>query len=286
MKLAFADRLQYLGDPEFVNVPIKGLLAKSYAAERRALIRFDRANRVADLAEPGSVGSYVSPGAIGPGNPWAHQEEAPDPGKFSHGGSPGEGPLFLAPDQSHTTHHSHVDRWGNFVSLTQSLGDGFGSAMVVPGYGFFLNNAMKLFDPRPGRSNSVAPHKRPATAPCPTLVLRDGRPVMALGSPSGTRIINAIAQTIINVVDHDLGLQHAVNLPRIHWSGDEFEVEQDVPGAAQEHLRALGHELQLRNARSPWFGSVQVVARDPDTGLCHGAADPRRQGAVAGATLP
>ncbi|MCL5046994.1 MAG: gamma-glutamyltransferase, partial [Actinobacteria bacterium] len=282
MKLAFADRLQYIGDPEFVNVPIKGLLAKTYAAERRALIRFDRANRVADLAETGSAGRYFSSGGVGPGNPWTHQEEAPDPGKFSPGGSSGEGPLFLAPDQSHTTHHSHVDRWGNFVSLTQSLGDGFGSAMVVPGYGFFLNNAMKLFDPRPGRSNSVAPHKHPATAPCPTLVLRAGRPVMALGSPSGTRIINAIVQTIVNVVDQGLGLQHAVNLPRIHWSGDEFEVEQDVPPPAQDYLRALGHELQLRNARSPWFGSIQVVARDPETGLCHGAADPRRQGAVAG----
>lgn len=131
----------------------------------------------------------------------------------------------------------------------------------------------------------MAPHKRPGTAPCPTMVLREGVPVMALGSPSGTRIINAIAQTLVHVIDHGLGLQYAVNLPRIHWSGDEFELEQDVPEPAQRTLAALGHQLQVRHARSPWFGSVQAVARDPETGLCHGATDPRRQGAVAGAYL-
>ena len=273
MKLVFADREQYLGDPAFVNIPLAGLLAKSYAAERRRLIRADRANYVGPATEPGS---------IGPGDPWAHQTAGADQGKFTN--RPGDGPSYFS-QQTHTTHHSHVDRWGNFISMTQSLGDGFGSAMMVPGHGFFINNAMKLFDPRPGRSNSVAPHKRPGTAPCPTMVLREGVPVMALGSPSGTRIINAIAQTLVHVIDHGLGLQYAVNLPRIHWSGDEFELEQDVPEPAQRTLAALGHQLQVRHARSPWFGSVQAVARDPETGLCHGATDPRRQGAVAGAYL-
>jgi gamma-glutamyltranspeptidase/glutathione hydrolase len=155
-------------------------------------------------------------------------------------------------------------------------------ALVVPGYGFLLNNAMKLFDPRPGLKNSVGPRKRPATAPCPAILLKDGHPVMALGSPSGTRIINAVAQTIVHVVEHGLGLQDAVNQPRIHWSGDEFELERDVPEASKAHLREVGHDLQERNAKSPWFGAVQAVARDPKTGLCHGAADSRRQGAVAG----
>lgn len=291
MKLAFADRLAYTGDPEFVDLPVEGLLAKSYAAERRSLLRSEQANA----------------GNIPPGNPWAHQvsprDEAGSGGNRSRGGlitscgssysSRKDGLPLRVPsgvskdghrsDQSHTTHHSHVDRWGNFVSLTQSLGDAFGSALVVPGYGFFLNNAMKLFDPRPGGCNSIAPHKRPGTAPCPTLVLRDGRAVMALGSPSGTRIINAIAQTLIHVIDHGLGLQHAVNLPRVHWSGEELELEQDLPQETQKFLRDRGHVLQLRQARSPWFGAVQAVARDPESGLCQGAADPRRQGAVAGA---
>jgi gamma-glutamyltranspeptidase/glutathione hydrolase len=260
MKLAFADRIPHTGDHGFVNVPLAGLLSRAYADERRNLIRLDQA------------------GQFDAGDPWAHQELTPEPGKATAGGLGGD-------DSACTTHHSHVDQAGNFVSWTQSLGDAFGSALVVPGYGFLLNNAMKLFDPRPGLKNSIGPRKRPATAPCPTLLLKDGHPVMALGSPSGTRIINAIAQTIVHVVEHGLGLQDAVNQPRIHWSGDEFELERDVPEASKAHLSALGHALQERNAKSPWFGAVQVVARDPETGLCHGAADIRRQGAVAGSLL-
>lgn len=258
MKLAFADRTVHTGDPAFVDMPLEGLLSQAYADARRALIRLDRAGRPAA------------------GDPWQHQARQP--------AATNPAPLG-GDDNACTTHHSHVDRHGNFVAWTQSLGDAFGSAMILPGYGFLLNNAMKLFDPRPGLKNSVGPRKRPATAPCPALLLKDGKPVMALGSPSGTRIINAVAQTIVHVVDHGMGLQDAVHQPRIHWSGDEFELEQDVPAASQAHLQALGHELQVRNAKSPWFGAVQAVARDPKTGLCHGAADVRRQGAAAGANL-
>ncbi len=261
MKLAFADREVHTGDHGFVNIPMDGLLSDGYTAERRKLISLKRAGR---------------PGA---GNPWAYQDAQPGKDKLTGGQLGGD-------DNAHTTHHSHVDRHGNFVSFTQSLGDAFGSALVVPGYGIVLNNAMKLFDPRPGLNNSVGPRKRPATAPCPAMVLRDGKPVMALGSPSGTRIINAIAQIIVNVVDHGMGLQDAVNRPRIHWSGDEFELEKDIPDASKAHLLELGHELQERNAKSPWFGAIQAVARDPETGLCHGAADSRRQGAVAGCSMP
>lgn len=260
MKLAFADRIPHTGDHGFVNIPLEGLLSTTYTDARRSLIRMDAA------------------GNPGPGDPWAYQAEGPDAGKATGGTLGGD-------DNACTTHHSHVDRFGNFVSFTQSLGDAFGSALTLPGYGFFLNNAMKLFDPRPGLNNSVGPYKRPGTAPCPALLLKDGKPVMALGSPSGTRIINAIVQTLVHVIDHGLSLQDAVNQPRIHWSGDEFELEKDIPEESKAFLRALGHELQERNAKSPWFGSMQVVARDPETGLCHGAADSRRQGAVAGCSL-
>ncbi len=109
--------------------------------------------------------------------------------------------------------------------------------------------------------------------------------MLALGSPSGTRIINAIAQTLVNAIDHRMCLQAAVELPRIHWSGDEFEAESDIPTETLEALRGMGHTLELRNARSPWFGAVQAVAWEPELGIAHGAADPRRQGAVAGAAL-
>lgn len=263
MKLAFADRALYSGDPEFVNVPLDGLLSDAYLEARLRLIDAERAGR------------------FDAGNPWRYQEAQPDPGRFTPGGEDGT----AGADGAHTTHHSHVDRWGNMVAMTQSLGDAFGSAMMVPGHGFFLNNAMKLFDPRPGRANSIAPHKRPATAPCPTMAFAGKNPVLALGSPSGTRILNAIAQVLVHVFHHGAALQHAVNLPRLHWSGDELEVESDLPTAAQTDLERRGHRLQRRNARSPWFGAVQAVARDPETRLCQGAADPRRQGAVSGTTL-
>jgi gamma-glutamyltranspeptidase/glutathione hydrolase len=108
---------------------------------------------------------------------------------------------------------------------------------------------------------------------------------VALGSPSGTRIPNAIAQVLRHVFDHGLGLQAAVDCPRVHWSGQELEAEADLPQRTRDGLAHLGHDVQYRNARSPWFGAVQAVARDPATGVCRGAADPRRQGAVAGATF-
>ncbi|HEX6989535.1 MAG TPA: gamma-glutamyltransferase [Bacillota bacterium] len=263
MKLTFADRSLYSGDPDFVNVPLAGLLDDAYQEARLQQI------------DPRRAGSY------GPGDPWRFQEAKPDPRLFTP--TP-EGRIAGGQD-AHTTHHSHVDRWGNMVSMTQSLGDAFGSAVMVPDHGFFLNNAMKLFDPRPGRANSIAPHKRPATAPCPTMAFLGPNPVLALGSPSGTRILNAIAQVLVHVFRHGLSLQYAVNLPRLHWSGDELEIESDLPAAAQEDLASRGHRLERRSARSPWFGAVQAVARDPASALCQGAADPRRQGAVSGTTM-
>lgn len=261
MKLAFAERTCHIGDDAFVNVPITGLLNPAYAQLRRALIDSERAN------------------FPGPGNPWPFQPDPPDPRKLTVAipSDPGQ--------EGCTTHHSHVDRWGNFASVTQSLGDQFGSAVMVPGYGFFLNNAMKLFDPRPGlRASSIAPYKRPM-APWPTLLLRDGMAVMALGSPSGTRIPNAIAQVLVNVLDHGMDLAAAIECPRVHWSGHELEAESDLPEETRQGLSHLGHRVEYRARRSPWFGAVQAVARDPETGVCRGAADPRRQGSAAGAVI-
>jgi gamma-glutamyltranspeptidase/glutathione hydrolase len=261
MKLAFAERICHIGDDVFVNVPMAGLLSPAYVQLRRALVDPERAN------------------FPGPGNPWPFQPDQPDPRKLTVAipADPGQ--------DGCTTHHSHVDRWGNFASVTQSLGDQFGSAMMVPGYGFFLNNAMKLFDPRPGlRAASIAPYKRPM-APWPTLLLRDGVAVMALGSPSGTRIPNAIAQVLVNVLDHGMDLAAAIDAPRVHWSGHELEAESDLPEETRQGLARLGHRVEYRARRSPWFGAVQAVARDPETTICRGAADPRRQGSAAGAVI-
>lgn len=260
MKLAFAERSMHIGDHTQVNVPLAGLSSARYAAQRRALI------------DP------LRPSFPGPGDPWAHQAEKPSPEKLLCTVPTAPGVMVG------TTHHSHVDRWGNMVSLSQSLGDAFGSCVTVPGHGIVLNNAMKLFDPRPGdRPAGISPYRRPM-APWPTLVLQQGRAVLALGSPSGTRIPNAITQVLLNVIEHDMGLQEAVNLPRVHWSGDDFEAEADVPEPTKVDLAAIGHDVQYRSARSPWFGAVQAVGRDPGSGLCFGAADPRRAGAAVGVT--
>lgn len=261
MKLAFAERSLHIGDHTQVNVPLAGLSSPAYTELRRALIDRDR------------------PSFPGPGDPWAHQELPPDPGKLT-----ATAPATPAP-MIGTTHHSHVDRFGNFVSISQSLGDAFGSGITVPGTGVILGNAMKLFDPRPGpRPAGIRPYRRPM-APWPTLVVKDGHAVLALGSPSGTRIPNAIAQVLVNVLGRGMGLQAAVDLPRVHWSGDELEAESDLPQQTKDGLARFGHTVQYRGARSPWFGAVQIVARDPGTGVCRGAADPRRAGAAAGATF-
>lgn len=258
MKLAFAERSQHIGDHTQVNVPYEGLVDRAYTRSRRALIDPENAS---------------FPEA---GDPWSYQQRQPDPGKLTHGRPD------IAPPMIGTTHHSHVDRWGNFVSMSQSLGDAFGSCLMVPGTGVLLNNAMKLFDPRPGeRPAGVAPYKRPM-APWPTLVFREGKAIMALGSPSGTRIPNAIAQVLVNTLVHDMDLQEAVDRPRVHWSGHELEAEGDLPEDIRTGLERRGHTIQYRGAKSPWFGAIQAVTREPVTGVCRGAADPRRSGAAAG----
>ncbi|MGH2820229.1 MAG: gamma-glutamyltransferase family protein, partial [Actinomycetota bacterium] len=263
MKPGVADRLAHVGDHTFVNLPLKGLLHPDYGAERRRSLRLDRAS---------------FPEA---GDPWAFQGGGADDGKLTPVGASDH-----SGDGGCTTHHSHVDRWGNFVSMSQSLGDAFGSALMVPNRGLLLNNAMKLFDPRPSaRAARISPYKRPL-APCPTLVLKDGRPLLALGSPSGTRIVSAIAQVLVNMFVYGRGLQASIDAPRVHWSGDEFEAEGSLPPDVRADLAARGHDVSNRGAGSPWFGAVQAAWRDPDSGLCKGAADPRRQGAAAGASFP
>ncbi|WP_191089761.1 gamma-glutamyltransferase family protein [Nesterenkonia ebinurensis] len=258
MKLAFAERATHIGDTDFVNVPLEGLSSQEYGWDRRALVDAEKAQ------------------FPGPGNPWNYQHAVPDSRKLT-----GVLPEEPAPIQG-TTHHSHVDQWGNFVSISQSLGDAFGSCVVVPETGVILNNAMKLFDPRPDAGLAgIAPYKRPM-APWPSLVFDDKGPVMALGSPSGTRIPNAIAQVLINVFVHGMTLHKAVVRPRLHWSGDELEVERDLAARIGAGLSALGHEVKERGAKSPWFGAVQAVRRDPQTGRCEGVADPRRSGAAVG----
>ncbi len=248
---AFADRNYYLGDPDFVEMPIARLVSDDYAAELRAGISRNRAsssesfNRVPVLREG-----------------------------------------------TNTTHISIVDGEGNAVALTYTLNSSFGSGVVVRGGGFFLNNEMDDFTVRAGYPNQfglvqgdanvVGPGRRPLSSMTPTIVLGPGGGLeMVLGSPGGPRIITAVAQVIVDVIDFGMDAVTAVAAPRVHHQllPDRIEIETNgMDGATLSALSRMGHDLQ---PNAGFFGDVQLVLRDPD-GTLHGVSDPRRGGRALG----
>ncbi|MBI5692472.1 MAG: gamma-glutamyltransferase [Verrucomicrobia bacterium] len=181
-----------------------------------------------------------------------------------------------------TTHASFVDREGNLVALTQTINLFFASGVVVPGYGILLNDEMDDFMPVPGNANSIAPGKRPASSMSPTIVLKDGRPFLSLGSPGSARIITALPQILMNVIDHRMDLQQAINAPRAHCMGGAIEVESRIPETVRAELQSRGHKLSVRGAVDLHFGGAQAVMIEPGSGRLLGAADPRRDGVAAG----
>ena len=249
LKLCFADRAAYQGDPAVVDVPVAWLTSKRYASERRPEIRLD----AADAYQPGRW----------PGHPVPAPQRAPD-------------------DSPNTTHLTVMDGDGTIVCMTQTLNSLFGSKVTVPGTGMLLNNCMMLFDPRPGGPNSVAPRKRMLSSMSPTIVLRDGRPAMAVGTPGGIRIFPAVLQAIVNVIDHGMTLQEAVEAPRVwaqHGPPASLELEEGIPPDVRAQLRALGHHVQVVPRVAGGMNGVQV---DPATTLLHGAACWRADGTPAG----
>ena len=183
------------------------------------------------------------------------------------------------PEEENTSHHSHLDTDGNCVVCTQSLGDKFGSGITVPGTGLILNNAMKIFDPRPGKPNSIAPFKKMLSSMSPLILIAENGSILALGSPSGTRIISAVSQTLINHIWRHETLEQAVSHTRIHISGDRVEAEEDLPAAEKQILEECGYEVDFFDAGDDWFGAVQIVKLD-SRGTLSGAADARRNGTV------
>lgn len=247
MKRAYADRSEYLGDPDFVDVPVKGLTSKAYARERMADFSPDRAALAAEI-KPGAPVPYES-------------------------------------DQ--TTHYSIVDDDGNAVANTYTLNFSYGAGLMAGDTGVLLNNELDDFSAKPGvpnaygliggDANAVAPRKRPLSSMSPTLVFKDGELLMATGSPGGSRIITTVLQVILNVVDHGMNVAEASAAPRVHhqWLPDELRVEEGISPDTLSLLRAKGHTIALK----PTMGSTQSVMR-VEGGLA-GAADPRRQGALA-----
>lgn len=235
LKILFADRNQYLGDPSFVDAPAQKLLNRAYAAERRSQIRMDQAT------------SFMT-------RSWN------------------------SPESSHTTHIAVMDAGGNMVLMTQTLMELFGCRAVISGTGAFMNNTMALFDPHPGRPNSVAPGKRMLTSTSSTIVLRDGLPVFALGTPGGERIFSSVLQAILNVVDHAMTLQEAIEAPRVFSNGRVTEVEADVPPGVVDELRTLGHHISVVFNIA---GGMNGIAA-PEPGILCGAACWRADGSPAG----
>jgi gamma-glutamyltranspeptidase/glutathione hydrolase len=246
MKRAYADRSQHLGDPEFWQVPQAGLVSKRYAATLRKGIDAGRATPSKDIA---------------PGKPPARESR-------------------------NTTHFTVADRFGNVVSNTYTLNFSYGSGIVVPGTGILLNNEMADFSAKPGvpnaygllggAANAVAGGKRPLSSMSPTIVLKDGKPFLATGSPGGSRIITTVLQVLLNVIDHGMNIAEATNAPRIHhqWLPDTLRVEKGLSPDTLRLLRGMGHGIRVRRP----MGSVQsIMWRD---GRMHGASDPRRPGAL------
>jgi gamma-glutamyltranspeptidase/glutathione hydrolase len=247
MKLAYADRSRYLGDPDYWKVPVTGLTSKAYAAELRKKI---------SLRHPTPSKN------IEPGNP-------------------------LPYESNETTHFSIMDSAGNVVSNTYTLNFSFGTGIVAAGTGILLNNEMDDFSAKPGvpnayglvggEANAIEPGKRPLSSMTPTIVFRAGKPLLATGTPGGSRIITTTLQIIMNVVDHKMNIAAATAAPRIHhqWLPDKLRVEVGISDDTLDLLSAMGHKIEIGDA----MGSAQSVMRI-DQGF-FGAADPRRVGALA-----
>jgi len=251
MRRAYADRAEFLGDPDFVKMPLAWLTSKKYAAQRRATI---------DTAK------------------------ATPSDQISHG--------IQVSEKDHTTHYSVVDRFGNCVSVTTTLNDAFGSKVVVTGAGFLLNDEMDDFSAKEGvpneyglvgsSANAIEPNKRMLSSMTPTIILKDGKPFMVIGSPGGSTIMTTVLQAIVNVIDFKMTIQEAIDAPRIHhqWLPDHISYEERALSQdAVENLRAMGHSLHLRENTT---GLAEGILFDRKRGLIFGATDPRGYGEAVG----
>ncbi|KZZ83626.1 gamma-glutamyltransferase [Bacillus sp. SJS] len=254
MHLSYADRAVYAGDPEFVKVPAKGLLDPKYISERQKQISLDKVNS--------------SPKA---GDPWKYEN-----GQANYDQQPKQDKKAVG----QTTHFTVADRWGNVVSYTTTIEQVFGSGIMVPGYGFMLNNELTDFDAVPGGANEVQPNKRPLSSMSPTIVFKDGKPALSVGSPGGPTIITSVLQTIINKLEYGMELKAAVEEPRIYTNSvTSYSQENGVPKEILEKLNGMGHKFIKPSEE---IGNVQSIEINGPEGRYKGVADSSRNGAAIG----
>ncbi len=247
MRRAYADRSLYLGDPDFVNVPVAELTNKQYAKQLVSQIDLNKA----------TPSSEVSPGTL------------------------------LPYESNQTTHYSVVDKFGNAVSNTYTLNFSYGSGLVANGTGVLLNNEMDDFSAKPGtpnaygliggKANAVAAKKRPLSSMTPTIVLKDNKPYLVTGSPGGSRIITTTLQVIMNVIDHHMNIAEASAATRIHhqWLPDMIRIEQGLNVDTINLLENKGHKVEVK----PAMGSTQTIMLTEEG--VYGASDPRRPNALS-----
>jgi gamma-glutamyltranspeptidase/glutathione hydrolase len=251
MRRYYADRSEYLGDPDFVKVPITGLLQPAYIRKWADSINRERATPSSEIK---------------PGKP------------------------ALGAESSETTHFNVVDAAGNAVALTYTLNGGYGNGVTVPGLGFLLNNEMDDFAAKPGspnmfglvqgEANAIQPGKRPLSSMTPTILTRDGKFFMAVGAPGGSRIITAVMQVILNVIDFGMNAQDAVDAPRFHhqWLPDRFEFEKGVSPDTLRLLAEKGHQIEA--SRPVVLARVEAIIRQGE--WLQGGSDGRATGKAAG----
>ncbi len=202
---------------------------------------------------------------------------SPDSAKFDY-----QPKNLTARESNNTSHFSIVDAQGNVVALTQSINHWFGSGVVVPGTGILLNDHLSDFDSQAGLPNSIEPHKRPTSSIAPTIILKDGKPFLTLGSPGGTRIISALAQIIMNVIDFEMSMDDAIEAPRVHCFSDVLHVEGRIEPAVLDALSQRGHDIRVHAGFDNYFGGAQGILIDPETRQLFGGADSRRDGTALG----
>ena len=254
MRQAQADRSTFMGDPDFIDLPLDTLLSKEYA---RQIYRNIKTNR----ATPSD--------RIVPGLGLIKQNNNPN----LHEGS-------------NTTHFSVVDKWGNAVSVTYTLNRRYGSGAAVNGYGFLLNDQMENFSIKAGypnrhgmiegTNNAIAPNKRPLSTMSPTMILKDGKLYAVLGSPGSGKIISVVAQVIVNLIDYKMDIVTAVESPRFHmqWQPDELDIERfSFNKDTQQILKRMGYKV----VETDTMGDVNAIIIDEKTGIIYGTLDPRRK---------
>ncbi len=270
---AFFDRAEFMGDPDFSKIPVAQLIDKKYGTAWRDSIDAAHATASNELKRPAIFNELEQYAAAHPG-PTANHEPP------------------------HTTHYSVVDAEGNAVAVTTTINDWFGSRVTAAGLGFLMNDEMDDFSAKPGvpnadgliqgAANAIGPGKRPLSSMTPTIVVRDGKTVLVLGSPGSSKIITTVANVLMGVVDYGMNIQEAVNAPRFHnqWMPDVLNVEQWFSPDTLQTLEKMGYHVQvgLHDGAdvSPYWSDAECIAIDQKTGERLGASDGRNNGKAVG----